>query len=46
MPSLLKKATDRGFRLFVEEMFDLLTGILNGSSDRRAATFRDWTFWK
>jgi len=38
-PGLLKKVTHRGFRLFVEEMFDFLSGSLNGCSDRRPATF-------
>ena len=38
-PGLLKKATDHGFRLFVEGMFDLLAGSLNGCSDRGSATF-------
>jgi hypothetical protein len=38
-PGLLKKATEYGFRLFVEGMFDLLTGSLNGCSDRGSATF-------
>jgi hypothetical protein len=38
-PELLKKATDRELRLFVEEMFDLLTGSLNGRPDRGPATF-------
>jgi hypothetical protein len=28
-----------GFRLFVDGMFDLLTGSLNGCSDRGSATF-------
>ena len=38
-PELIKKATDRAFRLFVEEMFDVLAAGLNGRSDRRPATF-------
>jgi hypothetical protein len=38
-PGLLKKATDHGFRLFVEGMFDLLTSSLNGCSDLGSATF-------
>jgi len=32
-PELLKKATDRELRMFVEDMFDLLTGSLNGRPD-------------
>ena len=38
-PGLLKKATCRGLLLFVEEMFDLLTGSLNGCSICRPAMF-------
>ena len=38
-PGLLAKATHDGFRLFVEEMFDLLTASLNGRSGRWPATF-------
>jgi hypothetical protein len=38
-PALPKTATDHAFRLFVEEMFDLLSGSLNGCSDRGPARF-------
>jgi hypothetical protein len=39
-PGLLKKATDCEFRLFVEEMFDVLAHSLNGSSNRRTTFSR------
>jgi hypothetical protein len=38
-PELLKKATARELQLFVEDMFDLLTGSLNGRPDCGPATF-------
>ena len=38
-PGLLKKATDRAFRLFVEGTYALLTGSLNGCPTRETATF-------